>query len=172
MVPSTQNGVKFPPPGQAVEGFSGIVDGRQHGEILAMPDNGFGNKANSRDFLIRAYYLRPHFKTADGGSGKIEVGDVISFRDPFDRFGFPIVNDATETRLLTGSGHRPRVPAARESTATSGSATSRPVDPALRPPGVGSWNGPSPHRGDLNSGRRATPVPPRLYGHPPGQSRV
>ena len=33
-----------------------------------MPDNGFGNKANSADFLIRAYYITPDFKTASGGS--------------------------------------------------------------------------------------------------------
>ena len=39
-----------------------------------MPDNGFGGKANSVDFLIRAYYLRPHFKTADGGTGAVDVG--------------------------------------------------------------------------------------------------
>ena len=32
-----------------------------------MADNGFGNKANSRDFLIRAYFIRPQFKTAHGG---------------------------------------------------------------------------------------------------------
>ena len=32
-----------------------------------MPDNGFGNKANSFDFLIRAYYIRPDFKTPHGG---------------------------------------------------------------------------------------------------------
>ena len=43
--------------------------GRHRGEYLGMPDNGFGNKANSFDFLIRAYYLRPEFKTARGGSG-------------------------------------------------------------------------------------------------------
>ena len=29
-----------------------------------MPDNGYGAKATSADFLIRAYYLRPDFKTA------------------------------------------------------------------------------------------------------------
>ena len=29
-------------------------------------------KANSPDFLIRAYYIRPHFKTARGGSGTVD----------------------------------------------------------------------------------------------------
>jgi glycerophosphoryl diester phosphodiesterase len=100
--PGVVNGITFPLPGQPVQGFSAIVDGRQPGEVLAMPDNGFGGKANSRDFLIRAYYVRPDFKTADGGSGTIEVGDFISFSDPDQLIGFPIVKEGTTDRLLTG----------------------------------------------------------------------
>jgi hypothetical protein len=100
--PGTINGLAFPLPGQPVEGFSAIVDGRRPGEYLAMPDNGFGGKANSVDFLIRAYYLRPDFKTAAGGSGDVEVGDFISFSDPDSLIGFPIVNEGTSERLLTG----------------------------------------------------------------------
>jgi hypothetical protein len=98
----TINGVTFPLPGQPVEGFSAIVDGRSPGEFLAMEDNGFGDKANSQDFLIRAYYVRPQFKTADGGSGTVVVDDFIAFRDPHHRIGFPIVNEGTAGRLLTG----------------------------------------------------------------------
>jgi glycerophosphoryl diester phosphodiesterase len=100
--PVPDNGVAFPLPGQPVEGFSAIVDGREPGEFLAMPDNGFGSKVNSPDFLIRAYYIRPRFKTARGGDGTVEVGDFISFRDPDHRIGFPLVNEGTTSRLLTG----------------------------------------------------------------------
>ena len=100
--PSASNGVTFPLAGQPVEGFSAIVDGREPGEFLAMPDNGFGSKVNSPDFLIRAYYIRPRFKTARGGDGTVTVGDFISFRDPDHRMGFPIVNEGTTSRLLTG----------------------------------------------------------------------
>src|SRR4029077_4560700 len=82
VTPNPNNGVTFPLPEQPVEGFSAIVDGREPGEYLAMEDNGFGGKAVSVDFLIRAYYLRPHFKTAQGGTGSVDVGDFISFRDP------------------------------------------------------------------------------------------
>ena len=65
------NGVDFPiEEGQIVEGFSGIVEGDRPGQFLAMADNGFGNKANSADFLLRAYVVEPDFKTADGGSGR------------------------------------------------------------------------------------------------------
>jgi len=96
------NGITFPLPSQPVQGFSSIIDGRQPGEYLAMPDNGYGGKATSTDFLIRAYYIRPDFKTATGGTGSVEVGDYISFRDPNGLIGFTIVQDGTADRLLTG----------------------------------------------------------------------
>jgi hypothetical protein len=102
VTPNPNNGVTFPLPEQPVEGFSSIIDGRTPGEYLAMEDNGFGGKAVSVDFLIRAYYLRPHFKTAHGGTGAVDVGDFISFRDPDHRLPFPIVNEHTDRRLLTG----------------------------------------------------------------------
>ena len=102
-----QNGIEFPRPQQPVEGFSAVVAGREPGEYLAMPDNGFGAKANSRDFLIRAYYVRPDFKTARGGTGAIEVGteqgEFIEFGDPHHLIGFPIVNETAEGRRLTGA---------------------------------------------------------------------
>lgn len=99
---STINDITFPLPGQPVEGFSALIDGREPGEFLAMPDNGFGNKVNSRDFHIRAYFVRPAFKTARGGSGAVDVGDYVEFRDPDRLIGFPIVHEATDERVLTG----------------------------------------------------------------------
>jgi hypothetical protein len=101
------NGVTFPTPSQPVEGFSAIIAGRDRGEYLAMPDNGFGSKANSFDFNIRAYYIRPDFKTARVGSGTVDVdkgeGEFIEFRDPDHLIGFTIRNDGTADRLLTGA---------------------------------------------------------------------
>src|SRR4029450_956151 len=79
------NGVTFPLSAQPVQGFSAIVDGRRRREFLAMSDNGFGTKENSPDFLIRARFVRPEFKTARGGSGVVDIGDFISFRDPDHR---------------------------------------------------------------------------------------
>ena len=96
------NGVHFPTPSQPVEGISAILAGRWPGEYLMMPDNGFGGKANSRDFLIRAYYTTPDFKTAKDGSGTVAVGDYIQFADPDGLIGFPIVRDGTAARWLTG----------------------------------------------------------------------
>src|SRR5262245_41412222 len=76
------NGILIPRPSQPVEGFSSMVAGRTGGEYLAMPDNGWGGKANSRDFEIRAYYIRPDFKTAQGGSGTVEQRGRVDFRRP------------------------------------------------------------------------------------------
>ena len=67
--PARPNGITFPLPSPARRGLLGDRRGSPRGECLAMPDNGFGAKANSADFLIRAYYVEPDFKTADGGSG-------------------------------------------------------------------------------------------------------
>ena len=98
----TINGISFPTPSQPVEGFSAVVSGRRPGEYLAMPDNGFGNKANSFDFLLRAYYVTPDFKTAKGGTGDVgvDVDHPVQFRDPNNVIGFPITRS---DRLLTGA---------------------------------------------------------------------
>src|SRR5688572_20701484 len=104
------NGVTFPTPSQPAIGYSGIVDGRSPGEYLAMPDNGYGNKLNSFDFELRAYYITPDFKTAKGGTGGVTVGDYVAFRDPNNQAGFDIVHkDAADPRhgLLTGADFDP-----------------------------------------------------------------
>jgi glycerophosphoryl diester phosphodiesterase len=72
-----------------------------------MPDNGYGNKANSFDFELRAYYIKPKFKTAGGGNGSVDLNGYIAFRDPHGRAGFPIVNEGTPDRLLTGADFDP-----------------------------------------------------------------
>lgn len=47
-----------PFPGQPVQGFSG-VHALGDGSYLTMSDNGFGTKANSRDFQLRVHRVRP-----------------------------------------------------------------------------------------------------------------
>jgi hypothetical protein len=102
LTPGVVNGITIPWPSQVVQGFSALGRGREPDEFLALEDNGFGGKAPSKDFLLRAYYLGIDFKTADGGTGDVEVRDFISFRDPDNKIGFPIVNDGTRERYLTG----------------------------------------------------------------------
>jgi glycerophosphoryl diester phosphodiesterase len=101
--PGVPNTDPAPAPGatQPVGGFSALLDAG-HGRFYAMPDNGFGNKANSRSFLLRVYTVRPHWETRRGGSGRVEVLDAITLRDPDLKVPFPIVNETTSERLLTG----------------------------------------------------------------------
>ncbi|WP_315096662.1 esterase-like activity of phytase family protein [uncultured Cellulomonas sp.] len=96
------NGRQGPFAGQVIPGFSGMVDAGD-GSFWALPDNGFGTKANSADFLLRLYRVTPDWQTARGGTGALGVGEYLSLRDPDRRIGFPIVHDATADRLLTGA---------------------------------------------------------------------
>src|SRR6478736_5917116 len=96
------NGRTGPFPGQVIPGFSGVVEAGD-GTFWAMPDSGFGSKANSADFLLRLYRVTPKWETAKGGKGEIKVGKFISLRDPDHRIDFPIVHEDTKKRLLTGA---------------------------------------------------------------------
>jgi hypothetical protein len=99
------NGITPPFPSQPIPGFSAVISaepGARHGRrLLAMPDNGFGTKGNSADFLLRAYVIEPRYRAGD--SGGITVHRFISFRDPDRKVPFPIVNENTPERLLTGA---------------------------------------------------------------------
>lgn len=101
--PGVPNTDPAPAPGstQPIGGFSALLDAG-HGRFWAMPDNGFGNRTNSRSFLLRVYNVRPHWETRRGGSGRVEVLDAITLHDPDLKVPFPIVNETTPDRLLTG----------------------------------------------------------------------
>src|SRR5215475_6067208 len=77
---------------QPVQGFSAVLR-TAGGDYLAMADNGFGAKANSADFLLRVYRIRPDFLTKSGGTGTIAVKSFFTLRDPDHRVNFPIVAD-------------------------------------------------------------------------------
>jgi hypothetical protein len=101
--PGVPNTDPAPAPGatQPVGGFSALLDAGD-GRLWAMPDNGFGNKANSRSFLLRVYKVRPHWETKEGGSGRVDVLSAVTLHDPDLKVPFPIVNEGTPERLLTG----------------------------------------------------------------------
>jgi hypothetical protein len=93
------NGVTPPFPGQPIPGFSAVLDAG-HGEFWGMPDNGYGTKANSADFLLRLYRIRPDFKTASGGAGTVAVLGFLQLRDPDGKIPFALTR---ADRLLTGA---------------------------------------------------------------------
>ena len=96
------NGVTPPFPGQPVQGFSAVIEGG-HGTFWALSDNGYGAKANSADFLLRLHHIAPAWETAAGGPGTITVLGYIGLSDPSHHVPFPIVNEGTADRLLTGA---------------------------------------------------------------------
>lgn len=77
---------------QPVQGFSAVLRA-EDGVYLAMPDNGFGAKANSADFLLSVYRLTPDFVTRERGTGTIGVTLHFNLRDPDRKINFPIVAD-------------------------------------------------------------------------------
>jgi hypothetical protein len=87
---------------QPVQGFSAVLPGSEEGTYLVMSDNGFGNKPNSNDALLRVYSVRPDFK--DGTVAPVnrftgeELRDFtsesyITLSDPWNRVPFAIVAD-------------------------------------------------------------------------------
>jgi hypothetical protein len=101
--PGAPNTEPAPAPGstQPVGGFSALLDAGD-GRFWAMPDNGFGNKANSRSFILRVYKVRPRWETKSGGSGRVDVLSAITLHDPDFKVPFPIVREGTQERILTG----------------------------------------------------------------------
>ena len=127
------NGRTPPYPGQAVQGFSAILNGPTAGTYYVMPDNGFGTKANSADALLRMYAVQPNFRTATGGSGTVTPVDYntgaaqanfnastfIGLRDPDGKLGFPIV--ASLANYPNGASNIPVDPAIKAGRLLTGS---------------------------------------------------
>jgi glycerophosphoryl diester phosphodiesterase len=81
------------PDAQPVQGISAVVD-EGNGQYLALLDNGFGSKANSPDFVLTIYRIRPEFKTSEGGAGVIYIDSRIILRDPDGHLPYVKVADA------------------------------------------------------------------------------
>ncbi|MEU6305657.1 esterase-like activity of phytase family protein [Streptomyces chartreusis] len=88
------NGVAAPFAHQPVQGFSGVVN-RRDGTFDVLSDNGYGNKANSADFLLRVHRIRPDLR---GGTLKVLGGFDLS--DPDRHVPFPLTR---ADRVLTGA---------------------------------------------------------------------
>jgi glycerophosphoryl diester phosphodiesterase len=99
LAPTTLNGVTPPFPGQPIPGFSGVLTERD-GTVLGLPDNGFGTKGNSADFLLAIHRVKADWRTARGGAGTIAVRDTIALRDPDRKVPFALTR---EDRRLTGA---------------------------------------------------------------------
>jgi glycerophosphoryl diester phosphodiesterase len=91
----------FPPPyaNQPVQGFSGVLRAGPN-QWWAIPDNGYGRKELSADWLLRVYRVRTELSPPGGGTGTAAVEGYIELRDPDGIFPYPLVR---ADRLLTGA---------------------------------------------------------------------
>ncbi len=88
------NGITPPFADQPVQGFSGVVN-RHDGTFDALSDNGYGNKANSADFLLRVHRIKPDTRT-----GKVTVVGGFDLSDPDHHVPFALTR---ADRVLTGA---------------------------------------------------------------------
>ncbi|TGN68215.1 hypothetical protein E4L95_02055 [Paracoccus liaowanqingii] len=91
------NGLALPFPGQPLQGFSGIR-ALDEGRFLVLTDNGFGTKANSSDVILMFNIVRPDWET-----GRVAIERTIRLSDPDQNVPFPIMNEASPGRFLTGA---------------------------------------------------------------------
>jgi hypothetical protein len=88
------NGVTPPFADQPVQGFSGVLR-NSDGTFDVLSDNGYGNKANSADFILRIQRIAPDFD-----KGTVDVVGGINLTDPNGLVPFPLIRP---DRVLTGS---------------------------------------------------------------------
>ncbi|WP_433365669.1 esterase-like activity of phytase family protein [Actinoplanes sp. CA-142083] len=93
-VTGNTNGYPVPFADQPIQGFSGILDNGD-GSYDVLSDNGYGNQANSGDFLLRVQRLAPAFAT-----GTVDVVGGITLSDPNKKVTWPLTR---ADRVLTGS---------------------------------------------------------------------
>ncbi|MEL7559646.1 esterase-like activity of phytase family protein [Stutzerimonas chloritidismutans] len=110
---------------QPVQGFSAVLPGADQNSFIFMTDNGFGGQTNSADTVLRLYSVRPDFRTASGGSGKVSASDYLSGA-PLARFNHPsrlTLNDINQKlalpiqadyRFYYNDGSKPHVDSAIE----------------------------------------------------------
>ncbi|EKQ66621.1 glycerophosphoryl diester phosphodiesterase family protein [Leptolyngbyaceae cyanobacterium JSC-12] len=100
-ITGSTNGRTIPFSSQPVQGFS-AVQFAGNNTFWFMPDNGFGAKNNSADYLLRVYRVDPNFRGIEAGDGSVNVLSFIQLADPDKRVPFQIINQTTSDRLLTG----------------------------------------------------------------------
>jgi glycerophosphoryl diester phosphodiesterase len=101
------NGRRLPFEHQPAQGFSAVLDAGAANTYWVMTDSGYGTKANSSDFQLRMYRIRADFEVGRGSRGDISIEEWITLRDPDRHISFPITNEDTKDRILTGADFDP-----------------------------------------------------------------
>jgi hypothetical protein len=75
---------------QIVQGFSAILQSSQKDEFYFLADNGFGEKINSADALLRLYKVKINFSVKGNRTNSVEAIRFLNFSDPSHLLGFKI----------------------------------------------------------------------------------
>ncbi|WP_229072903.1 esterase-like activity of phytase family protein [Actinoplanes sp. DH11] len=94
LVTGNTNGFAAPFADQPIQGFSGIADNGD-GTFDVLSDNGYGNQANSGDFLLRIQKLAPVFRT-----NQVDVLGGVNLTDPAGKVPWKLTRP---DRVLTGA---------------------------------------------------------------------
>lgn len=104
---------------QIIQGFSAVLPTNQENQFYFLTDNGFGEKNNSADALLRLYAVSIDFNTATKKNNAVLANQYLNMSDPNHKLSFKIqadfshyYNDASkpevskaiiENRWLTGA---------------------------------------------------------------------
>lgn len=109
---------------QPIPGWSGLLR-NEDGSYLAMPDNGYGSKANSADYVLGFYNVTPSFKKKKDGTttpGGVVNNSFTAFNDAnailANGAGVDFLITADFDNYRSGNGH--------------GTNSGIPVDPSIR----------------------------------------
>jgi hypothetical protein len=88
---------------QPIQGISSLWR-LSESEFLALEDNGYGSKANSRDFAPRLLRLKFDFNPSKGKAARLNIVSTLELRDPKRLVTWPLVR---RDRVLTGADFDP-----------------------------------------------------------------
>ena len=111
--------------GQPIPGFSGLLK-NDDGSWTALPDNGYGSKANSPDYLLGFYNITVDFRTAGNGTatpGPVKLNRFVGFNDAK---GFLKDGKGVDLRIVADYANYPTV------TDNKVVESARPVDARIR----------------------------------------
>lgn len=98
------NGINVPFANQPVGSVSAVVKGWYTGTWALLTDKGFGTQP-ANDHLLRLYLVEINWFTGQGGTGKVNILDWITFSDPGKKL--PNITSKDKDRPLTGADFNP-----------------------------------------------------------------
>ena len=87
---------------QIIQGFSAVLQADQSDQFYFLTDNGFGEKNNSADALLRLYAVNIDFNSTNKKNNLVVANKYINFRDPDRKLSFKIQADYSHYYNDTG----------------------------------------------------------------------